>query len=362
MIALKGAGPNKLKSILTSKRVFVFGAGKTLEPCLDLYFSNVPIQAISDNNKSLWGKSVRNGSDNIPIVSPNELVQQIKRVGLKNCILFITSTFYASEIVEQFDNISDLDGLETYLAVLVRCTKEECSPFSFTTGKEKIPKKIHYIWIGGKPLPDEFQKNIDTWKRFNPDYEIIRWDESNYDFSKCDYVREAYKTRSWGFVPNYARLDIVYNEGGIYLDTDVEVVKNFDVLLNDRAFFCMGCADRVSNGCGFGSVAGHPLLKALKAAFEQSHFLVNGAPGKKPCHSFLHPVLRDYGFTIKNEYQKINDTVLYPAECMSPYTLEGLGNFYSERTLSIHKEAGTWKNEREKQGISKLKDLLKRLS
>ena len=93
-----------------------------------------------------------------------------------------------------------------------------------------IPKKIHYCWFGGNPMPEKDKKCIESWKRYCPDYEIIRWDESNYDVSKNRYMKEAYEEKKWGFVPDYARLDIIYNEGGIYLDTDVELVKNLDDL------------------------------------------------------------------------------------------------------------------------------------
>ncbi|MCR5291252.1 MAG: hypothetical protein K6E51_14790, partial [Treponema sp.] len=262
--------------------------------------------------------------------------------------------------IQQLDEIPELDGLETYLQVLIRNTKENYPDYDFTKGSPKIPKKIHYIWVGGKKLPDEFQRNIDTWKKYNPDYEIIRWDESNYDFNKCDYVREAYESKSWGFVPNFARLDIIWQNGGIYLDTDVEVVQNFDVLLNDQAFLCMGTTDRVNNGCGFGAVPHHPMIKELKKVFEKEHFIVNGKPGRKPCHTFLHPILRKYGFQINNNYQNINGTVLYPKEVMSPLSIQGMPNFLSDKTVSIHKEEGTWKNEKEKSGILKLQNLIEK--
>ena len=91
-----------------------------------------------------------------------------------------------------------------------------------------IPKKISYCWFGGNPLPEKITKCIESWKKYCPDYEIIRWDETNYDVNKIPFVRDAYKEKKWAFVSDYARLDIIYNQGGIYLDTDVELVKNID--------------------------------------------------------------------------------------------------------------------------------------
>lgn len=232
--------------------------------------------------------------------------------------------------------------------------------FEFTVGEQRIPKKIHYIWLGGKELPREFKENIDTWKKYNPDYEVIEWNEDNYDFWKNEYAREAIEARSYGFASNYARLDIIYNEGGIYLDTDVKAIKSFDCLLNDRAFFNMGCADRVNNGCGFGAAAGCDILKDLIDEYNGKHFLLpNGKPGKKQGHTFLHPAIKKYGFKIINQYQKVNDIVLYPAEVMSPKTIEGMPDFYSDRTVSVHFESGTWKNDEEKGSVTRLETLIK---
>ena len=90
-----------------------------------------------------------------------------------------------------------------------------------------IPKKIHYCWFSGNKMPKEFEAYIASWKKNCPDYEIIRWDETNYDVSRNTYMKDAYKEKRWGFVPDYARFDIIYQEGGIYLDTDVELVKSF---------------------------------------------------------------------------------------------------------------------------------------
>ena len=102
---------------------------------------------------------------------------------------------------------------------------------------ERIPKKIHYCWVGGTAKPKSVQYCIDSWKKYCPDYEIIEWNEDNYDFSKNRYMKEAYDNKKWGFVPDYARLDIIYQHGGIYMDTDVEMVANLDDLLEYEGFF-----------------------------------------------------------------------------------------------------------------------------
>lgn len=100
-----------------------------------------------------------------------------------------------------------------------------------------IPKKIHYCWFGGKPLPEKMVRFIESWKKYCPDYEIIKWDESNYDIkNSIPFVQEAYACKKFAFVSDYARLDIMFHEGGIYMDTDIELIKPLDKFLSHRFF------------------------------------------------------------------------------------------------------------------------------
>ena len=351
--------PTNFKKYIYEKNVFIFGAGRALDSCLDIYFKDNKVNKIVDNNSSLWGNYVENGLDKIEIINKERFVAEVKRLGVSNTVLLITSPFYAAEIVEDLDKYSELDGLECFLQVIIRNTFEEILPYTFTSGKSIIPKKIHYIWIGKKELPVQFVKNIETWKIYNPDYEIIRWDETNYDFNKCAYLREAYENQAWGFATNYARLDIIHKYGGIYLDTDVEVIHNLDVLLKDKAFFNMGCSERVNNGCGFGAVKNCSIVRDIMSEYEQAHFISqSGKLIKKQAHIYLNRVLKQYGFNIVNQYQNINGIVLYPSEVMSPLTIEGMSNMFSDKTLSIHKEEGSWKSEEQKKGYIKLQKII----
>ena len=100
-----------------------------------------------------------------------------------------------------------------------------------------IPKKIHYCWFGGKPLPEAMKRNIESWKKFCPGYEIICWDEKNYDINNSiPFVKQAYACKKFAFVSDYVRLEALYREGGIYMDTDIELVKPLDDFLHHRFF------------------------------------------------------------------------------------------------------------------------------
>ena len=102
--------------------------------------------------------------------------------------------------------------------------------------KEKIPKIIHYCWFGKGPKPELVLKCIASWEKYLPDYEIKEWNENNFDINSNIYCKEAYERKKYAFVSDYVRLYAVYNEGGIYFDTDLEVIKNMDVFLNNKAF------------------------------------------------------------------------------------------------------------------------------
>lgn len=119
-----------------------------------------------------------------------------------------------------------------------------------------IPKKIHYCWFGGNSLSSEVRKCIASWRRFCPDYEIIEWNEKNFDVDCIRYTADAYRDRRWAYVTDYARLKIVYEQGGIYLDTDVELLRPLDPLLENKVYFGMQRAGEVATGLGFGAEAG----------------------------------------------------------------------------------------------------------
>ena len=114
-----------------------------------------------------------------------------------------------------------------------------------------IPKVIHYCWFGNGKMPKLAQKCIESWKKYCPEYKIVCWNEENFDINQNKYAREAYAAGKWAFVSDYVRLKVLYDEGGIYLDTDVELIKPLDKLIEERGY--MGFDDNgvISTGLGF---------------------------------------------------------------------------------------------------------------
>ena len=206
-----------------------------------------------------------------------------------------------------------------------------------------IPKKIHYCWFGGAPLTTMAKKCIQSWKKYCPDYDIIEWNESNYDIAKNQYMKEAYDSKKWGFVPDYARLDIIYKYGGIYLDTDVELVKPLDELLKNFAY--VGCerSGIVALGLGFGAEKGNDLIYKMLCQYNELHFLnENGTPNLIPAPVHQTSLLKNYGLVESENIQEILGVRVYPKEYFNPYDFDSGKISLSKNTYSIHHYAASW--------------------
>lgn len=339
---------NKFIEDANNRQLFVWGAGirarRFIEEC-DILNNLV---AIVDSNPKLQGTMFETDGKSISIISPDEFFDYVKRVGTKNVTLLITAVLGSKDILDRLSKINLLKSLEVYLGELL-LSYYEPQEIIHTAGPQIIPKKIHYCWFGKNEMPVKLQKCVESWYEKCPDYEIVRWDESNYDIRKNRYMREAYDCQKWGFVPDYARLDIIYNEGGIYLDTDVELINNLDIFLSDKAFFGFAGEFCINAGLGFGAVPRHEFIKNLIDVYENASFYEpNGELNLKPCTHYQHPVFKGRGFSLKNEYQKIDGIVLYPSEVFSPLGIMGGRKNFTNNTVSIHYGALSWLSEEER--------------
>lgn len=216
-----------------------------------------------------------------------------------------------------------------------------------------IPKKIHYCWFGGKPLPNSVKKCIKSWKKFCPDYEIIEWNESNYDVNKIPFIQQAYQAKKYAFVSDYARLDIIHSEGGIYLDTDVELLKNLDPLLVNQCFLAMELPGLVATGLGFGAQKGHWFLKENIGFYHKLNFDANNII---TCVNITTDLLKKYDLTSDNSKQTLKDMIILPTEYFCPMNYQTKEIKITEKTYSIHHYDASWQSNK-----MKLKTLLKNI-
>lgn len=210
-----------------------------------------------------------------------------------------------------------------------------------------IPKKIHYCWFGGNPLPDEAKKCIESWKKYCPDYEIIEWNESNYDLNKNEYVKKAYEQKKYAFLTDYVRLDVIYEQGGIYLDTDVELIKNLDDLIENECYVGMEQPGRIATGLGFGAIKKHPFVKENKEYYENNTFWDEQGKFKKViCVEITSDILSKYGLKNNNEVQYMEkpNVTIYPPEYFCPLKMGTNKLTITRNTYSIHHYDGSWKS------------------
>ncbi len=206
-----------------------------------------------------------------------------------------------------------------------------------------IPKIIHYCWFGNGPIPEKDKKCINSWKKYCSDYKIIQWNEKNYDITKNKYMNQAYQEKKWGFVPDYARLDIIYTYGGIYLDTDVEIIKSFDSLLSNRGFAGFERPDYVNLGLGFGAEAENIIIKKMLEKYKELDFLnADGSLNLIPSPQYSTEVLIDEGYKMNNVYQKTDAFTLYPKEYFCPRDYYSGQVTKTENTYSIHWFNASW--------------------
>ena len=218
-----------------------------------------------------------------------------------------------------------------------------------------ITKKIHYCWFGGNPMPVLVLKCIESWKEFCPDYEIIKWDESNYDYTKHPYMYEAYKAKKWSFVSDYARLDIICEYGGIYLDTDVELIKKLDPLLDCEGFVGFSNdKELIATGLGFAFVKGQKMIMQMLAVYDDLLFLnPDGSYNLQCCPYYNSLPFIKHGLKLDNTFQIINDVYVYPNDYLCP--ISGVRGYLeiTDNTYSIHHFTALWFDKK-----ARLKSLL----
>lgn len=208
-----------------------------------------------------------------------------------------------------------------------------------------IPKKIHYFWFGNNPKPKIIEKCISSWKQYCPNYEIIEWNESNFDLSLCDYLKEAFEAKKWAFVTDYARIWVIQKYGGIYLDTDVELISNLDKFLNDETFFSTENNEAIATGLGFGSVPNNPLLERILKEYNKIHFkLPDGSYDTTPCPIRQTKIIKDYlgDFTLTDSPLHIKHTWIYPSDYFCPLDYSTHKLRKTKNTVAIHWYAGSW--------------------
>lgn len=297
------------------------------------------IVAFADNNKALQGNDFQYRTMRYPIFSIDEAV----RMADKNTLWVITC-LDENTIKEQLQQYVEMKDAQVTSLSAVASAQLRISDYEAVIREYQepiIPKVIHYVWVGGK-MPEVYKRNIENWRQKCPDYEIVEWNESNYDFKKNLYTYEAYVSKRYGFVPDFPRLDILYQYGGIYLDVDVEICQGLDNLVFQKGFAFMDATLLVNHGSGFGCVQGLDIIGELRDIYNDKEFrLQGGTYNLSPCMLYTYEVLARYGWQVRDQIQNIKGLNIYPMICVGniPYTGEMR---ITEKTYVLHQGAKSW--------------------
>ena len=277
-----------------------------------------------------------------------------------NQIILITNSKY-SKVLEFLDNIQTLESTDGYIVPIMQLHEIEennnCIIIEKKYKTQLIPKKIHYCWFGKKEMPQFLCSCINSWREKCPDYEIIEWNEDNYDINRHEFTKEAYTNGKYGFVTDVARLDILYENGGIYLDTDVTLLKNLDNCLYQEGFIGTEKWGNINSGGGCGFMKEQAMLKKLIDYRENFQFMMsdgslnietNGVYESKP---FL-----DAGFRPDNTLQEIEGVTIYPSYVNHPYDYMSCETHLRNATMSVHHFFGGWMEEEDRKNRRKTQE------
>ena len=202
--------------------------------------------------------------------------------------------------------------------------------------KDNIPKIIHYCWFGGNEKSEFIKECMKTWKEFLPDYEIIEWNEKNFDINSNEFVKKSYENKKWAFVSDYVRAHVIYNQGGIYLDTDVEIKKSLDEFLKHRAFTGFE-SQHTPFTAVFGAEKGHPWVKDILEIYKQKVCMDENGKFIASTNTMdvSELIINKYGAKQNNKYQILKEDLhIYP----NYYFCRPYGN----KVYAIHHFEGTW--------------------
>lgn len=211
---------------------------------------------------------------------------------------------------------------------------------------DAIPKIIHYVWFGGKEFPPLIESCVQSWEKHLPEYQIIRWDETNFNLNINAYVSESYHAHMYAFTSDYVRLYALYQYGGVYLDTDVEITQSLNPFLKDCAFSGFETKDTVPTAV-MGAHPEHPLIGDLLNQYNDRSFV--NADGEYDLTTNVITITRfllDNGLTLNGKKQTVKDLVLYPQAIFCPHTFGLVFNKYPKEAYAVHHFYSSWKHKK----------------
>jgi len=220
-----------------------------------------------------------------------------------------------------------------------------------TSVDNRIPKIIHYCWFGKNKKSKIIKRCIRSWKKYCPDFQIIEWNEDNFDVECNSFCKSAYEAKKWAFVSDYVRLNVLYNYGGIYMDTDVELIKPLDDYLEYECFLGFQHENYVTNGLVTGAIKNHEFIQENENVYKELEFINNEDSSKYiVCQKYTTDLLRKRGLKLPGDtdIQIIDNICIFPPEYFCPYDHRNFNMNITQNTVAIHHFASSWWDEERK--------------
>ena len=341
-----------------NRRIVVFGGGKAAH---SMFEEDDSICDLLDNiaffvDNSLAGESIVIAGHTYKIYNPAKIMME------EECAIIISSSMFMYDMYRELVQLGLSDRFECYIFPLIRInnivypTVEEHK--KLLEKKLTIPKQIHTFWFSGENIPYSYKRCIDSWRSVCPEYEIKVWTAENYDVYKNDFVSSAYKMGKWAFIADYARLDVIYNYGGIYMDMDVELLSNPHEILCRKAVFSFDMNDNIDLAF-FSSVPQNFLLKNLMELYTAQIMDSDKDARKYLQPKYIRKKLQEYGIAMNGKLQWRDEMCFLPRTYFMPmdattYEL----NAKSQYTYGIHRFNTGWIEEKTTRSqISKNREL-----
>ena len=338
---------NEYFNILKTKDIICWGSGK--------HFKNITCpflikSGLIDNLKgfvNVTGLSdVTIGDRHFDRLSKDKL----KQMDDKETVILICVTGY-DEILDQIRNDSKLSLFEAVPSIYLESLYEDMlllsadkPPLDFRKHDHiMIPKIIHGIWFSGDPLPDLYKRCLESWKRYAPDYEIRIWDLETYRCDDCLFFEQAIADRNYSFASDYARADILYKYGGIYMDLDVEMLRPIDDLLYNDAYMSFESIDRIECGSGMGAKPANPIIGQICDSYKsRPYFNKDGIWDNSTCPVRYTKVIEKHGLIKNGGFQFVEDITVYPFEVLTGKSFDTGICYNTELSYTLHHHNGSW--------------------
>lgn len=228
--------------------------------------------------------------------------------------------------------------------------------------EERIPHIIHYIWFGGGQKTELIERCIQSWREKLPGWEIKEWNENNFDIESCTYMKQAYEKKKYAFASDYARFAILYEYGGVYLDTDVELLKSFpEEMLEDSGFAGVESNLKINSGLVFACEPRNELVKKILEFYQGEQFVLeDGTQNTVTVVDHVTKIFEENGFVIDGKEQLIKGVRIYPCEYFCAYDFVTREFSITDNTICIHHYAATWASPKDKI-MRKIKDRIKKV-